>query len=150
MREGASRVALEVNSVLREYLAVQNRLFKFSFKKALGLVKPDPSGASASVIPLLERLEAVREEIKELSPESDTAEGRFLIVLRGYAKAMSSAMVSFQELCSKLEEGRKDRSYRKRGYPEDMRQFQLKEAEYLEIGLKLNDLKKALNMDSKK
>lgn len=136
--------------VLREYLKVQNDLFKFSFKKALGLVNPDPSRASASVVPLIERLEVVRGDIKALSPDSETAEGRFLIALRGYAKAMSSAMVSFQELCSKLEAGRKDRSYRKKSYPEDMRQFQLKEAEYLEIGLKLNDLKKALSSDSEK
>lgn len=150
MREGASRVAFEVNSVLRDYLAVQNSLFRFSFKKALGLVKPDPSGASASVLPLLERLEAVRGEIKELSPEDDTAEGRFLITMRAYVRAMSSAMVSFQELCSKLEAGRRNRSYRGKGYPEDMREFQLKEAEYLEIGLKLNDLKKALEADLKK
>ncbi|SMG31464.1 hypothetical protein [Dethiosulfovibrio salsuginis] len=150
MREEASKIALEVNSILREYLAVQNGLFKFSFKKALGLVKPDPSSASASVVPLIDRLEVVRRDIKELSPQSDTAEGRFLIALRGYAKAMSSAMISFQELCSKLEEGSKDRSYRKKSYPEDMRQFQLKEAEYLEIGLRLNDLKKDLSSDSEK
>lgn len=150
MKEEASKVALEVNSILREYLAVQNGIFKFSFKKALGLIKPDLSSASDSVVPLLERLEIVRGNIKELSPESDTAEGRFLIALRAYTRAMSSAMVSFQELCAKLEEGRKDRSYRKGGYPDDMREFQIKEAEYLEIGLKLNDLKNALKVDLKK
>lgn len=144
------KIALEVNSILREYLSIQNSLFKFSFKKALGLTKPDPSKASAMVVPLMERLEAVRGRIKDLSPDDESDEGRFLIALRTYIRAMIFAMESFQELCVSLEKGSKDRSYRKKGYKEDMRKFQLKEADYLEIGLKLNDLKKKLEMSCEK
>jgi hypothetical protein len=143
-------LALEVNSVLREYLSIQNRIFKFSLKKALGLFRPDPLEASEAVVPLLDRLEKVRVGIKGLSPSDESEEGRFLMVLRAYSRAMSEAMESFRDLCVKLERHKKDRRYRRGPYLEDMKSFQEMETRYLEIGLKLNELKKSISEESEK
>ncbi|PIE55127.1 MAG: hypothetical protein CSA35_01445 [Dethiosulfovibrio peptidovorans] len=131
--------ALETNRVLREYLAIQNRLFRFSFKKALGFIRPDPLAAARDVAPLRERLRGVREGIKELNPSEDS-QRRFLMALRAYVREMDRAMGVFQELCHTLEEHKKDRKYRKEGYPRDMKHFQESEAQYLEIGLSLNEI----------
>ncbi len=144
MIEKTADLAMEVNRVLREYLDIQDKIFRFSFKKALGLVRPDPMAAFREAEPLMTRLESVRLGIKGINPSDDSDEGHFLMALRAYVRAMSEAIESFRDLCLKLEEHKNDRSYRKKGYLEDIKKFQELEANYLEIGIKLNKLKEPL------
>lgn len=139
-----AELALETESILRDYLRIQNGLFRFSFKKALGLTRPDPMEAFKNAGPLAGRLESVRQAVKAQDVPADSDEGRFLSALGAYAGAMAEAVRSFRELCLKLHEHEKDRHYRKNDYPGDMARFQAMETEYLRIGLKLNELKKPL------
>ncbi len=135
-----------VHVLLEDYLALQNGLFKFSFKKAFGLVRPDPAAAAVACGPLLAQVEGLLEQVPESQLDPKDPLGAFFLTFRTYLQRLAEAMKFFLSLCETMERARteKDRAYWKGPFRQDLLEHQRKERAYLEIGMALNQRWQAL------
>lgn len=145
MEQKILEIAQRTNAVLKHYMAIQNELFKPSLRKMIrlpGIYKPiDYSGNCQKLEEIISELECIKTSIRDISPDNKTEDGNFLILQRAYITGMLKAVVCVKEIAEKLYQrstGHKD--YTQKDYKEDIEVFKKAELEFLEIGLKLNEM----------
>jgi len=148
MNDETAAVARKVNDLIKEYVKIEEDIFKPSFRKSVpipGIFKPVDY---LSHIKRLQEMEAELEEakhsIRSLKPENETREGQFLITLRAYSSAFIDAMTELKRICGRLDERSRRGAYSNKEYKEDARGLRDLEMKYFEIGKKLNGQLKTL------
>ena len=141
MLDTASKVSREATALVREYIEIQNSVFKFSIMKALGLKRSDPAAASEKASGVLEKLTALLDEVRALKLDAADPLGSYCITLRAYLRTLCEAVEGFIALCGKMQTAREEKNskYWKYDYKGDLDAYQLKETDYMKIGLDLNE-----------
>lgn len=122
----------EVHSVLKQYVAVHDALFK---KFSLAAVfKPIPFGVHEAKLALLvERLDNALTSI--------AAEPGIPRVFIEYVAALKAAVESLQKICANLERKSRDpTNYKYGSYREDVGAYHAMEARYQSLGTTVNQL----------
>jgi hypothetical protein len=149
MNEETAAVARKVNDLIKEYVKIEDDLFKPSFRKSIpipGIFKPvDYVSHMKRLLEMEDELEEARHLIRSMKPGNETSEGQFLITLRAYSSAFLDAMVELKRICGRLDDESKKRTYPKKEYEEDAKGLRKLEMKYFEIGRKLNEQLKTLD-----
>lgn len=137
-------VAKKVNDLIREYVSIEDELFKPSLRKVLpipGIFRPvEYSVHQERLEEMLLELESAKKDIRSLKPDSDSTEGEFLITLRAYINAFKVALSELFRICGRLQSKREREGYSREEYKKDAIELRKMEMEYFEIGKKLNTL----------
>lgn len=143
MNDETVMVARKVNDLIKEYVTIEEEVFKPSIRKSLpipGIFKP------VNYLYHVERLNEMEKELEEgkniirsLKPENESLEGQFLITLRAYSSAFLDAMTTLRMVCGKLHEKSRGGHYSRKEYEADAKNLRKVEMKYFEIGKKLNE-----------
>lgn len=148
MIEETVNVARKVNELIREYVAIEEDVFKPSIRKSIpipGFFKPVDYLSHIEELENMEHnLEEAKGIIRSLKPDNDSAEGQFLITLRAYSTAFMEAILELKSLCKRLYEKSKGGSYPRKQYESDARELRQTEMKYFDIGKKLNEQYKTI------
>lgn len=143
MIEETVDVARKVNELIREYVAIEEDVFKPSIRKSIpipGFFKPVDYLSHIEELENMEhKLEEAKGIIRSLKPDNDSAEGQFLITLRAYSTAFMEAISELKRLCNRLYEKSKGGSYPRKQYESDAKELRKTEMKYFDIGKKLNE-----------
>ncbi|MBN1333168.1 MAG: hypothetical protein JW971_05345 [Synergistales bacterium] len=144
MEDHTLRVAKKVNDLIREYVSIEEDIFKPSMGKILpipGIFRPiNYAGHRERLKEILLELETVKKDIRSLKPANDSDEGEFLITLRAYINAFSAALSELMAICGKLQLRSEGQHYQKKEYKADAIGLRKLEMAYFDIGKKLNTL----------
>jgi len=137
-------VAKKVNDLIREYVSIEDELFKPSFRKVLpipGIFRPVPYSVHRERLEeMLSELESAKKDIRSLKPDSDSQEGEFLITLRAYINAFKVGLSELFRICGRLQNRSEGKGYSREEYKQDAIELRKMEMEYFAIGKKLNTL----------
>ncbi|HPI97561.1 MAG TPA: hypothetical protein PLV56_02365 [Synergistales bacterium] len=144
MEDTTLRVAKQVNHLVKEYVSIEEDIFKPSMGKILpipGIFRPvNYTGHSERLEKMLLELEKSKKDIRSLKPANDSIEGEFLITLRAYINAFSVALSELSIICGKLQLRSQGRAYTGKEYKSDATGLRKLEMVYFDIGKKLNTL----------
>ena len=145
MRPVTLEIARRTNSVLRQYMNIQNDLFKPSLRKLIrlpGIYTPvDYQGNRLALTAISVELEDIKRSIRDFRPDNESEDGKFLILQRAYVSGMARAVSCVKLITEKLyQRSMGNKEYSKKDYGEDIEVFKKVELEFLEIGLKLNKI----------
>ena len=143
-REETARLARQVSVLLKDYMAVQEDLFKPTLRKIVRLpFFYAPVNYRANCLKLeavLQELGRVKTAIRKGNSEGSLPEGKFLALLRGYVSLMATAAEKLREICGRLE-GRSDGApYSRQEYKVDMVELRQIQKKHLDAGVALNAL----------
>ncbi len=143
MNSETSLVARKVNDLIKEYVSIEDDVFKPSIRKSLpipGIFRPIHYLSHVERLAEMENeVDQVKNLIRSLKPENESMEGQFLITLRAYSSAFLDAMTSLKLICRKLHEKSRGEVYPRKEYETDAKELRKVEMKYFEIGKKLND-----------
>ncbi len=138
-------LAVEVNTILRDYVRIHNDIFGFSLRKILpipGLFRPiEYCSHQDTLRHLSERLAViVTRDLAGLTPET-VAETTFLPVFRTYSRALQDTMQRLFEICIHLcRKSQGDSAYRYASYDADVTAYETAVKNYVALGNRLNEL----------
>ena len=148
-REETARLARQVSVLLKEYIAVQEDLFKPTLRKIVRLpffyAPVDYRANSLKLEAIFQELGAVKSDIRKGNPEGTLPEGKFLALLRGYVSLMSTAAEKLREICGRLEQRSDGAPYSRQEYKTDMAELRQIQKKHLDAGVALNTLLKELD-----
>lgn len=148
IREETVRLAQRVNGMVKDYMSVQDDLFKPSIRKILripGIYRPVDYGKNQKILEDLQAgLAEVKSAIRRDGPDSSPAESRFLGSLRGYVSLMTTATERLAHICARLGERSGGGGYGKDEYVKDMAELRAVQKEHLEAGAKLHEMMKEM------
>jgi len=146
MKQETDECARAVHNILRSHMAIQDDLFRPTWRKIIripGVYRPVPYGEKRDELrALAEQLLAIRTRIKELKPEGDDEDGRFLISLRAYCSSLSESILSLSDICGRLAAKSNGEDYPRSSYEKEIEVFRTLETKSMEIGMSLNELRK--------
>jgi hypothetical protein len=147
--EETVKLARRVSGMVKEYMAVQDDLFKPSIRKVLripGIYRPADYGKNKKILEdLLAGLSEVKSAIRRDASDSSPAEAKFLGNLRGYVSLMTAATEKLAHICGRLGERSGGGDYGKDEYVQDMSELRAVQKEHLEAGVKLHEMMKELS-----
>ena len=148
-KEETARMARQVSLLLREYMAVQEDLFKPTLRKIVRLpffyTPVDYRANCLKLEALIQELGAVKSAIRKGNPEGTLPEGKFLALLRGYVSLMGTAAEKLREICGRLEERSGGAPYSRQEYKIDMAELRQIQKKHLDAGVALNTQLKDLD-----
>ena len=146
MKQETDECARTVHSILRSHMAIQNELFRPTWRKIVripGVYRPVPYGEKRDELrTLAEQLLEIRTRIKGMKPEGDNEDGRFLISLRAYCTSLSESILALSDICGRLSAKSKGEDYPRSSYEKEIGEFRALESKSMEIGKSLNALRK--------
>ncbi len=151
-REEIARLARQVSVLLKNYMAVQEDLFKPTLRKIVRLpffyVPVDYRANSLKLEAILQELVTVKSAIRKRNPEGTLPEGKFLALLRGYVSLMATAAEKLREICGRLEQRSDGAPYTRQEYKTDMAELRQIQKKHLDAGVVLNTQLKDLGHSS--
>ena len=148
-REETARLARQVSVMLKEYMAVQEDLFKPTLRKIVRLpffyAPVDYRANCLKLEAVIQELGTVKSVIRKGNPEGTLPEGKFLALLRGYVSLMSTASEKLREICGRLEQRSDGAPYSRQEYKTDMAELRQIQKKHLDAGVALNTLLKELD-----
>ncbi len=147
-REETARLARQVSVLLKDYMAVQEDLFRPTLRKIVRLpffyAPVDYRSNCLKLEAILQELGSVKSAIRKGNPEGTLPEGKFLALLRGYVSLMSTAAEKLREICERLEQRSGGAAYSRQEYKTDMTELRQIQKKHLDAGVALNTLLKEL------
>lgn len=138
------KLAKKVNNLVKEYVRIEEDIFKPSLRKALpvpGFYRPVKYSEHQDRLRSMQKeLEMAKKEISALRPESQTSEGKFLITLRAYINGLLEAWKQLEKICLNLHKKSQGEAYEKQKYQEEAKVLRELEKKYFETGKKLNQI----------
>jgi len=133
----STNTALAIHEILKQYIVVQDRIFRFSLRKIIpipGIFKAIDYGKHHKELDSLrERLENLLERLQE----SDD----FTSLVRQYGEAVLETILVLRKMCEQL--FRKSQgdlgSYSKKQYNQDLATYEACVNRYRALGLRLNE-----------
>ena len=136
-----ARISRLATETVRSYIKVQDSVFKFSIMKALGFKETDTASAAILASQLKDNISGLLESVRAMKLEKSDPIGDYCITLRVYLRTVEEAIDGFIGLCNRMTEAKADKRsrYWRDNYKKDLKAYQLKEADYMKIGIELNE-----------
>jgi len=154
MDQKVSSVAMKVNGLVKEYVNIEEDIFKPSFRKIIpipGIFRPVNYQAHFERLQEMEdELGQAKDSIRSIKPDGKEREGRFLITLRAYISVFMRAVAQLEDISIKLKQRSNGDKYAKKDYRQDAVSLRKTEKEYFDIGRKLNQIYRELNLGENK
>jgi|ERR1039458_1654498 hypothetical protein len=135
------KLAIEVDDLLRSYVAIHNEFFPFSLRRIIpALFRAINFNYYVRELTTIgNHLSAAREEAIRVLPQTQGLERQYLEVLSPYLDALCEAVTLFSKIVLSLKLKHENKPYGWQSYRRDVQRYKLSTNKYAAIGTNLNE-----------
>ena len=135
------KLAIEVDDLLRSYVAIHNECFPFSLRRIIPALfrAIDFNYYVSELATIGNHLSAAREEAIRILPQTKGLERQYLEVLSPYLDALCETVTLLSKIVLSLKLKNEDKLYGWQSYSRDVQRYKLSTNKYAAIGMNLNE-----------
>lgn len=143
LKNNLQAISIKVNDLLTRYIAIHDKIFKFSFRKIIRLPlifrRVDFQSHHREAESILAQLNDCKVIIDKMTPESRSGKKEYLEVLSRYAIALIETVNLLKIVLGELyEKSQNSKQYNYEQYKKDLAFYEDAVKKYVNLGQKLN------------